>query len=125
MGSGGVNDVLILSGILTILIIMGFLMPIFSKELLVVDFTSINQNLSIESTKLPPQFNVSPTDIYQSNSWFPGTSTFNILTSLAQSLFWFYDFGTGTLATIFTLFHFMIRVVAGVIIYRLVRSGSG
>jgi hypothetical protein len=125
MGSGGVNDVLILSGILTVLIVMGFLMPIFSGELNVPDFTNVDQQLNITTTKTPPTFATDTTDVYKSDSWFPGTSTFDILKSLAQSLFWFYNFGTGTFAMIFMLFHFMIRVIAGVIIYRLIRSGSG
>jgi len=110
------NDVTILTGIVGILIVMGIMMPWVYE---MVNFSGSSADVQ---PPLNPLGNQTATNEYASISaanWYAGG--LGIITSLAQAFFFYYPWFPVWLTTL----HILIRVIGGVLIYRLIRSGAG
>lgn len=115
------NDVSIIAGIIGILVIIGIFMPLFS-EALGVD-TGDNPTFTTPSDPLHNDSAVEEYARINQTNWYPLADSGNLklIKSVGVSFFWIYDWFPFWLIAL----HVMIRIIGGILIYRLIRSGGG
>jgi hypothetical protein len=110
------NDVEILTGILGILLVTAIIMPWIGEaaevtsvipEFIIPEEILTNETAMLDFAEIGPVF------------WFP--TQLNFILSLFYAFFFFYPWFPWWLQAL----HFFIRVIAVVLIYRLIRSGAG
>lgn len=114
------NDVSIMAGILSMLIVMSILIPWIQDA---ADVTKSEVTVPMPVGFQSGNVNQTSIDEYESissGSWYGG-GKLGILTSLLTSFFWYYPWFPVWLTTL----HIALRIIGGVIIYRLIRSGAG
>jgi hypothetical protein len=108
--SGGVNDVVILTGILAFMLISSFVVPMIQNELTGDSQSSINVDTA--------------PSVDQDSNWGVVTNTdVNFIDGLAAVFLW-----SPAITVIPFWIHagfWMLDVIIGVLIYRLLRSGGG
>ena len=114
----GSNDVGILMGILLLLVLMGGIVPIVQNAVGRVSTSYDTDPIAVANPE------DSPESYYNSSSLVTDPGYFNalgIVESMGRAFFWvFEDF-----PWYLTLIHIVIRVIGGVLLYRLIRSGGG